>query len=359
MAGIFWPAFFRGYLADFPPRFPAIFSRVGFLERRIPYFTSAPHRVFLAYAVRTRGRTHPPPPLLHRSSRPARSRTPPRWHSFACARSESARSGATPRTCHVRIRQLNLTDSRTVDPDALARTATLGFDHVLLAGWAVPHIHPDTLASTFAACRSHGLLPLLDLALDRFPAEAAARARWLGGPCPCPGGSPDATDSHLARRAAALVRRRARPRPGGGWSAQIREAIDAGAAGFCCRAPSRVPGRHWAEIIETAAAGSTENGGDGPLFLAFTPAPTRNNWPTSPSPLLSTARFCSLLWWDYRSAWLTEEMARLRDFGRVLAAPALAPDGTEVLAARRALWTAAAIGDGMMVPAGARDRRPR
>ncbi|URF07648.1 alpha-1,4-glucan--maltose-1-phosphate maltosyltransferase [Cupriavidus campinensis] len=249
----------------------------------------------------------------------------------------------------MRICQLNLTDSRTVDPEALARTATLGFDHVLLAGWAIPHIRPDLLASTFAACRSHGLLPLLDLSLDRFPAEAAAmHDGWVDHARPA--GSPDATDSHLPGVRLRWYDEGLAPALVAWWSAQIREAIDAGAAGFCCRAPSRVPGRHWAEIIETAGRGSSKNGGD-PVFLAFTPG-------THPQQLADLAlapfdgAFCSLPWWDYRSAWLTEEMARLRPFGRVLAAPALAPDGTDVLAARRALWTAAAIGDGLMVPAG-------
>src|SRR5262249_38812712 len=62
--------------------------------------------------------------------------------------------------------------------------------------------------------------------------------------------------------------------------------------------------------------------------------------------------FASLPWWDYRSMWLAEEFARLRRFGRVLTAPALAPDGADVLVARRALWVAAALGDGWLVPAG-------
>ena len=249
----------------------------------------------------------------------------------------------------MRICQLNLTDSRMVDADALARVASLGFDCVLLAGWTVAHTHPDVLATTFQACQAHGLLPLLDLAPDRFPADAAAvHHGWVDHARPA--GSPDATDHHLPGVRLRWHDSAVVPALVAWWSAQIREAIDTGAAGFCCRAPARIPGQLWAEMIETASRNG-HNGRGRPRFLAWTPGCTPGQLDDLAGAPFDGA-FCSLPWWDYRSTWLTEEMARLRRFGRVLATPALAPDGVDVLTARRALWTAAAIGDGLLVPAG-------
>ncbi|QET05955.1 alpha-1,4-glucan--maltose-1-phosphate maltosyltransferase [Cupriavidus pauculus] len=255
----------------------------------------------------------------------------------------------------MRICQLTPSDSRPIDDAALTRAASLGFDHVLLAGWSVPHNRPESLSAVAASCRRHGLGVLLDLSLDRFPQDAAAHHDgWLDHARP--GGGPDATDHHLPgvrlrwhdpAVAAAAVQ---------WWATQVRDALESGVAGFCCRAPTRVPGLHWAELIDEVRRGGTAQGTQGPqgphgLFLAWTPG-------TTPQQLDDLAQapfdgaFCSLPWWDYRSAWLTEEIARLHRFGRVLAAPSLTPNGLDVLAARRALWTAAAIGDGLLVPAG-------
>lgn len=244
----------------------------------------------------------------------------------------------------MRICQLNLTDARAVDRDALVRAASLGFDHILLAGWSAPHTSLDALHQALQACRAEGLAPLLDLALDRLPSNIAGQHDgWVDHARPS--GSPDATDSHLPGVRARWFDDAIAEQLVAWWSAQLGDAVQAGAAGFCCRAPARVAARHWTELIETV-----RRQGDA-LFLAWTPG-------TSPAQLDELASvpfdgaFSSLPWWDYRSAWLTEEIARLRRFGRVLAAPALAPDGVDVLAARRALWTAAAIGDGWLVPAG-------
>ncbi|GJG95164.1 alpha-1,4-glucan--maltose-1-phosphate maltosyltransferase [Cupriavidus pauculus] len=247
----------------------------------------------------------------------------------------------------MRICQINLKESRAPDDDALLRAAKLGFDHILLAGWSAPHPNPDALHAAFEACHRHGLAPLLDLSLDRFPHDAAAlHEGWVDHARPT--GSPEATDSHLPG-----VRLRWFDDAIAGqllawWSAQLGNAVDAGARGFCCRAPSRVAGRHWAELIHTTRRNS---GTANPVFLAWTPGMTPQQLDDLATAPFDGA-FSSLPWWDYRSAWLTEEIARLRRFPRVLAAPALAPDGVDVLAARRALWTAAAIGDGWLVPSG-------
>lgn len=255
----------------------------------------------------------------------------------------------------MRICQLNLTESRALDNDALVRAARLGFDHILLAGWSASHSRPDALQAAIEACRAHGLAPLLDLALDRLPRDTAAmHDGWVDHARPA--GSPDATDNHLPGVRVRWFDDATAGQLLAWWSAQLGDALAAGVAGFCCRAPSRVPGRHWAELIETLRRnrdgnGDGNGGGSKPVFLAWTPGTTPQQLDDLANASFDGA-FSSLPWWDYRSAWLTEEIARLRRFGRVLAAPALAPDGADVLAARRALWTAAAIGDGWMVPAG-------
>jgi len=251
---------------------------------------------------------------------------------------------ATPGTSNVRICQLNLTDSRAVDDETLARTASLGFDHVLLNGWSVPQVRAGCLAATVKACRDRGLAPLLELALDRFPNDAAGmHDGWIDHARPA--GAPHATDNHLRGVRLRWFDDAIAEQLVAWWSAQLDEAVATGVAGFCCRAPARVAGRHWTELIETVRR-------DGDIvFLAWTPGTTPEQLDDLASAPFDGA-FSSLPWWDYRSVWLAEEFARLRRFGRVLTAPALAPDGADVLVARRALWTAAALGDGWLVPAG-------
>lgn len=250
----------------------------------------------------------------------------------------------------MRICQLSLPDSRidghAADDQVLARAAALGFDHVLLAGCTVPHSRPDALARVIRACETHRLAVLLDFAADRLPSDAAVDAHdgWVDHARPAAG--PDDTDAHLPG-----VRLRWREpviadELVSWWAGHLREAADAGVAGFCCRAPGRVPGHHWAALLAAA-----RNGGARTTFLAWTPGTAARQLEELAEAPFDGA-FSSLPWWDYRSPWLAEEFARLRRFGRVLAAPALSANGEDVLAARRALWTAAAIGDGVLVPAG-------
>ncbi|MFJ4292596.1 maltotransferase domain-containing protein [Cupriavidus sp. NPDC089707] len=247
----------------------------------------------------------------------------------------------------MRICQIDLTGTPDADEHALQRVAALGFDHVLIGGW--PHLSG---ADTLAACARHGLAPLLDISLDRYSAdgEGAPDPGWIDAAAPA--FAPHETDNHLPgarlrwhdpQVAEALVQ---------WWAARLRLAWASGAAGFCCRAPARVPGRHWAALAETlrndAAPADARRA---PRLLAWTPGLTPAQLDDL-APAGFDGAFCSLPWWDFRSAWLTEEIARLRRFGSVLAAPALTPASQDALSARRALWTAAAIGDGILVPAG-------
>lgn len=231
--------------------------------------------------------------------------------------------------------------------EVLARAAALGFDHVLLAGWPVLHAQGAALAQAVAACGAHGLSCLLELALDRYPEGSAGLDPGWREPAGL-AADPRDTDNHLPgvrlrwhdpHTASALVP---------WWGERLRLPVGAGIAGFVCRAPARVGGQHWAQLIAGARHAAP---GRRLAFLAWTPG-------LAPAQLDDLARggfdgaFCSLPWWDYRSAWLTDEIARLRPFGAVLAAPALEAAGTDALVARRALWAAAAIGDGLLAPAG-------
>jgi len=256
----------------------------------------------------------------------------------------------------VRIYQIDLaraTGTQDTQNDVLRRIAALGFDHVLLSGW--PAVMPgdqdalSALTALCATCHQHGLAPLLDVSLDRCPAQLAGMdPGWIDHAAPAC--TPRETDGHLPGARLRWHDPGIAEALAGWWAGQLGGAVTAGATGFCLRAPARVPGRHWASVT-AALRGDTQPGGNRPLFLAWTPG-------LAPDSLDDLAQggfdgaFCSLPWWDFRSAWLAEEMTRLRRFGRVLAAPALSSTGHDPLSARRALWAAAAIGDGILVPAG-------
>lgn len=234
--------------------------------------------------------------------------------------------------------------------DPLARAKALGFDHVLLAGASPVHLPVDRLAALAAHCRAQGLSCLLELSLDRHPDDGPPiDPAWRHhGAMP----DPRDTDNHLPGA-------RLRWHDGGvadglvqWWRDRLNELTELGIAGYCCRAPARVPGARWAALTAAVRGPAKATAGHRtPVFLAWTPG-------SSPEQLHDLAQgrfdgaFCSLPWWDYRSPWLAEEIARLQPFGALLAAPAVSAIGLDALAARRALWTAAALGDGMLVPAG-------
>lgn len=141
---------------------------------------------------------------------------------------------------------------------------------------------------------------------------------------------------------------------GQSWVDDVCALARAGASGLRFLQPARLDGGTWTTVLaEIHAAGAGENAtSSAPQCLAWTPGLT-------PDELLGlhAARFdvvfCSLPWWDYRSAWLAEEFLRLRPLGRIGACMAL-PEALphDVLLARRALWAAAALGDDLLMPAG-------
>jgi starch synthase (maltosyl-transferring) len=188
-----------------------------------------------------------------------------------------------------------------------ARAKVMGFDSVLCAA------SPDMVAAASAA-RRHGLSLLLD-------------------------GVEHETDGlPLDERAQAL----------GKW-------LEAGAAGFLCRAPVSLPGRSWQALISQIHALHPDC-----QFLAWTPG-------LSPQQVKALtgcgfgATFGSAPWWDYRAPWLLEEFQRLRRMAPVIqpvkdpaaGAPEFSRrDDEGKAAAGRRLWAAAFFGDGVLVPAG-------
>ncbi len=198
----------------------------------------------------------------------------------------------------------------------LARAARLGFDHVLVSGNdAAPPDLPQ-LSDLCRRCGAHGLACLLDVGTT---------------------GAPHATDSG-AGFAAWEVR----------FVAQLDILLKAGVAGFRFLHPARLPAQAWARIFAMVR----DAGAHHVPCLAWAPGLT-------PQQLLELTEagfdsvFCSLPWWDFRSVWLAEELARLRPLGRIaapMALPGELPD--DALAARRALWAAAGIGDDILMPAG-------
>ncbi len=140
------------------------------------------------------------------------------------------------------------------------------------------------------------------------------------------------------------------------WSERLSTWVQVGVSGFRCHAPHTLAARDWQALMQTTRAARPDC-----RFLAWTPGLT----PEQLRPLADAgfdATFLSLPWWDYRAPWLAEEHARLRAIGAVIAM-AGAPDGPpnfpgqpSSLArqqhALRALWTAAVLGDGLLIPMG-------
>lgn len=136
------------------------------------------------------------------------------------------------------------------------------------------------------------------------------------------------------------------------WAEPLVASLRAGVAGFRVLQPSRFGGNAWAAMI----ARVHEHHPDA-MFLAWTPGLTRHQLRDLPESGFDYV-FSSLPWWDFRSDWLVEERARLREVAPVIA-PVYMPDGQaqqeDRQRARRWLWTAAFLGDGFLVQEGLED----
>ncbi|MCW6506605.1 alpha-1,4-glucan--maltose-1-phosphate maltosyltransferase [Lichenifustis flavocetrariae] len=202
------------------------------------------------------------------------------------------------------------------------------------------------------ACRQRNLDLMVDLVTDRVAAdsplahEVDLRSTGIGARDPrvrpedrssadVPFSDPGRSGSFVERYAnylAALAR--------------------AGIAGFRCLRPNRVPAEVWTRWKASAPTCR---------FMAWTPGLV----PEAVVGLVSAGfegAFSSIRWWDCRAGWPAEDYERLRQLGPVIAFPeapfdarlAQTLDSEEIVQRRseRALWIAAALSDGMMIPMG-------
>jgi starch synthase (maltosyl-transferring) len=267
-------------------------------------------------------------------------------------------------------------------PQHLSRCRDMGFDHVLLAPIFAPgtdgdiflsadhdRVNPaiepslaaDAVIKEFArACRAQGLRLLLDVVIGEVACDAAltqSSASWFV--------QTSLTSTHIDPRQTRLSAHAAYPRfdeavvaseIANWWIERLTRLMAAGAAGFRCLEPQRVPPAVWRQIISGVRGHFPDC-----RFLAWTPG---LDWQALASLRAAgfAAAFSSLAWWDRRAAWFVEEHDLLRDIGTIIACPE-APFGprlarrfegaTDLPAVyRHMLRCAAATGDGLMVPMG-------
>ena len=279
---------------------------------------------------------------------------------------KGAEAAAALPTAHPRIRYMDplALDGLDALPAALARTASLGFDSVLIpppwqtgasgdrfAPASLDRVHPalgggtaeHALGAYVGLCRQNGLRPMLDMPLASLAAEFAGEA----GPFASAGQS-DALD------------------PRGGGAAQLRPVANAAGLGAWW-------GRHlarWAGagIVGVRLLGLAEAPGAVAALRAAAPDMTLIGWtpgvPRASLPGLQGVSYVvsSQPWWDLQADWFWEELEALRRVAPVLACPE-APFGPRIAAGvhnpallaatlRRAASLACAIGDGWLVPDG-------
>ena len=136
------------------------------------------------------------------------------------------------------------------------------------------------------------------------------------------------------------------------WHSELAHWLDIGVAGFRCKGVARLKASEWARLIGAVRASAPHA-----QFMAWTPG-LNIEQVAGLRGVGFDATFLSLPWWDYRSAWLTEEYARLAAVAPVIAplaatAPARRPGEAEPEAAtlrRRNLWVGAVCASGILVP---------
>lgn len=142
------------------------------------------------------------------------------------------------------------------------------------------------------------------------------------------------------------------------WQNRLRQWIDAGVSGFCCKNFNEVPPSFWQTLIASAKQLRA-----GVSFLAWTPGCTLEQL-AALSQCGFDATFSSAAWWNYKAGWLAEEHVRLLRIAPPIAfpdspfAPVIyrlddrADDEASYRAHQRALRLAAATGNGILIPMG-------
>ncbi|RQS71237.1 DUF3416 domain-containing protein [Burkholderia sp. Bp8963] len=280
-------------------------------------------------------------------------------------------------------------DARLVGPpDAWSplfeHVAGMGFDHVLVgAFWSASragfsrHVSDpdraadafgthadalDTLARLAQAAHEHGLRVLLEVVLDRIARDSPLRDAH-----------PDwyveriRDDARIDPRSAAqahdavhanLGAPDARDALSAWWRARLVALAQAGAAGFLIDAPQHLPVAWWPgwrAVLRRVRADIA--------VIAGAPGHAREALARLDGAGFDGV-FSSARWWDLRAPWFVDEHRLLRRIGSPIAFPDTfdgprladdwrgAPAGRIERAYRRALWTAAAVGTGWLVPMG-------
>ncbi|MBR8405367.1 maltotransferase domain-containing protein [Burkholderia cenocepacia] len=269
-------------------------------------------------------------------------------------------------------------------PQTFAHIAGMGFDHVLVgAFWAAsvagfprhvadfrrPAQSFDTRASaleTFSRlaqlAKGHGLRLLLEVVPDRIARENPLRAehpdwyveRTHDDALIDPRGTAHALDIAHANAGDEAVR----DALSAWWCTHLATFADAGAAGFLIDAPHHLPADWWPGWRAALRRARPDV-----AVLAGVPGHARDALAQLEAAGFD-AVFSSVRWWDLRAPWFADEHRLLRRIGAPIAFPDApdgprladdwpdAPDDTVARAYRRALWTAAAVGTGWLVPMG-------
>lgn len=241
----------------------------------------------------------------------------------------------------------------------LARCAQAGFSAILLAppfasgedpflvsshhhagaGLAWPAPLPDMLRALVRAGRRHGLDILLDLPLDRV-AHGGTLARHRPGWCQAHGADARATVLDYDRHEAAIVAY---------WQEVTTMLLQAGIAGFRCDAPQRLPATALSRIIHATRQSRADCRWIG-WTAGLDPASTQAVAASGVDMVAS-----SIAWWDRVAPWPGAERHGLPAATGLLACPEPldADMGAESEShACMALRLAAAMADGVLVPAG-------
>lgn len=209
-----------------------------------------------------------------------------------------------------------------------------------------------------SACAENGLAFVLDVVMDQVAADgdmARSAERWFAAP----DDRRDTLDPRWGRQdQGRAVPRFDTPEIAGQlcewWTDRLVRLARAGAAGFRLLGLDSIPSESLRHIVDAVRAEVDCS------FLAWTPGLAWSRLPALTRCVDGV--FSSTAWWDGRASWFAEEYELLRGIAPPIAVVE-APFGERLAARvssaaaipgayRRALWTAAATGNGFLMPMG-------
>ncbi len=219
--------------------------------------------------------------------------------------------------------------------------AAMDADTAVVEGVQVPITH--WISETASRLSARGLRLFLDVILDRSARDAAratAAPGWYRSRHEDP-----ARDPRLSAEERGVWHLPEGPLPPGflaSWIERLSGWVRGGLNGLVFQAPDRLPAAAWRELGAALRGQSLEV-----QLLAWTPGLSAASLADLRDAGFDAA-FSSLPWWDFKSSWLAEEDARLRAIGAVIASPPQSGAARPSEDGKRALWSAAVTGDGLM-----------